>query len=122
MPPAPYYYAQNQIHNMKNFGPICKQHWPVDFNLFATTQRISNKTTTSSNNIKFSSTFNWTTNSTDNNNNLLMQIRLMKRLMSSESYAYLSPLIEELLAFEQSEDCLNLNIYAPLEGKYISFS
>lgn len=97
MPPTAYLYSNqspNQVHSMHRFGPICRQRFPVDIeHLIAAGNNLSR------------------------DDSLQMQLRLMKSMLPKETYAELRPFIKRLSAFEQSEDCLNLNIYAPPQGK-----
>lgn len=81
---------------MQDFGPICRQRFP-----FPIGQKERDK--------KSSEQFE-------------LQLALMRRLMPSDSFARSSALIRQLAQMEQSEDCLNLNVYAPLESKYNSRS
>lgn len=102
MPPTAFLYSNqppNQVHNMQKFGPICKQRFPVD---------VPNENLIASHSLN------------NRKDSLKIQLRLMKSLLPKESFAELSPFIKRLSAFEQSEDCLNLNVYAPLQGKFRS--
>lgn len=94
MPPTAYNYAPNQVHNSQEFGPICRQRFPIELaSLESGSQEVGTK-------------------------NLELELRLMRRMMTSETFAQLKPLIKELASSEQSEDCLNLNIFVPIQGKF----
>lgn len=48
----------------------------------------------------------------------------MRKLKANNIYHHLRPIISRLIksaSSEQSEDCLNLNIFVPLEGKSVCF-
>lgn len=93
MPPTAYHYGQSQVHNVRNFGPICPQQWPVT-------------------GLRFKQA-----NSASGQQERQQLVSLMARVLSRESQAYLRPLMSQLVNFEQSEDCLNLNIYTTLKGR-----
>lgn len=111
MPPTAYFYAPNQIHNMQQFGPICMQRWPVDppINLYPSDSRQANYTGYG---------FTADLNDTGLVRSQALLLRVMRKMMPEDSYNYLLPIFSRLFKREQSEDCLNLNIYAPIGGKY----
>lgn len=101
MPPTPFTYAPNQLHQAQRFGPICMQRFPIDLAL----EPAPLKTQSSSGDVEGATT-SWR-----------LQMNLMRKVVPHSLFTYLRPLISRLVAFEQSEDCLNLNIYTPIEGK-----
>lgn len=119
MPPTAHHYASNQVHDMLDFGPICWQRYPLGINLttqfsreYDTTKVVQQSHASSlSNQNSFRETSSESTG-------LDLNLRLMEKIVPRETFNYLSPLIRELATREQSEDCLNLNIYVPREGEY----
>ena len=132
MPPTAYHYAPNQVHNMQHFGPICRQRWPVDLaNHYSGSVGQTYESATQQMRASFgkfrphstaSNSREMLGASNSNSSDWDMQMRLMRRLMPKESYAHLRPLFKRLAAHEQSEDCLNLNIYTPIEGKWNTYT
>lgn len=101
MPPTAFYYAPNQIHNAQKFGPICKQRWPIELVGVEDSSQVEPEASASNSSL-----------------NLELQLRLIRRIMAGDTFTLLKPLIKQLARREQSEDCLNLNIYLPYKGKF----
>lgn len=130
MPPTVFHYQANQVHDMSKFGPICRQRFPIDLSLIESLDEM--KEFKQSNNFKLSSTSTSTLNRKEQLKNLefkllnssvfLKLMRSMKQLMPKENFVYLLPKIIGLVSSEQSEDCLNLNVYSPRQGKWIQIS
>lgn len=117
MPPTAYHYTPNQVHNMQKLGPICRQRWPVDsvygqspMQPMQPMQQQQQSFPVVGDETLATSAGNWQD----------LQLMLMKRLMPRRSFVHLRPLFKRLASMEQSEDCLNLNVYAPLEGKLLA--
>lgn len=110
MPPAPFVYAPNQLHAAQHYGPICPQRFPVDFS-HAQVEFLQQLMSQLVESAAANSTPTPTTP-------LEMQLSLMQKLLPDDLFDHNKHLVETLSRFEQSEDCLNLNIYAPEEGKF----
>ena len=108
MPPAPFKYAPNQTHRASSLGPICIQRWPIELpaSLVADSRAHLGRLAQVGPN-ENSSGDSW----------LEMQMNLMGRLVPKSLATHLASRMRSLSRLEQSEDCLNLNIYAPIEGK-----
>ena len=83
MPPTPYNYAPNRVHDAQHFGPICMQRFPMP--LPAAPSDLAGET--------FGE--------------------------AAREFGTKPETVRRLASRNQSEDCLNLNVYAPLEGKLL---
>lgn len=101
---------------MQQFGPICIQRLPFEPAARLATQaadaqqpagaRFRQEPATRPVASFAASSTNWPA-----------RMQIASGLMPSASFAYLRPLFKRLGEREQSEDCLNLNVYAPVEGE-----
>lgn len=95
MPPSPFYYSPDKTHEMLSFGPICRQRWP-SIPVAARLWSASNR-------------------SEPLKSNELLEA--WRKSMPRKVFAHFAPKYRLLSQFDQSEDCLNLNIFTPYEGK-----
>lgn len=110
MPPTPFHYAPNQVHNAQAFAPICRQRFPIDLrNLVANWKQSRHHQTSEAD------SFNQLIEGQNEN----WSMRLTKSLFPRRVYLELRELFRKLASFDQSEDCLNLNVYTPIEGKLL---
>lgn len=120
MPPTPYNYAANQLHDSTKFGPICMQRWPVDLSPQTKNHSWSSYSSTSTATATATASAAKTTATSSSEEPVAESVadELLAKTMPSTAFHYLRPLFRRLIAREQSEDCLNLNIYVPLSGKF----
>jgi len=109
MPPTPFVYAPNHLHEMHQFGPICPQRFPVDFSRpqLELMEQVLLRDELGKNLTEFRRQF------FDD-----LQGKLMKKLLPKGVFRHNVNLVRELNQFEQSEDCLNLNVFTPEEGEF----
>uniref|UniRef100_A0A6G1SIE4 Neuroligin-4, Y-linked n=1 Tax=Aceria tosichella TaxID=561515 RepID=A0A6G1SIE4_9ACAR len=139
MPPTPFNYAKQtaasrttttgsrssggnqipgQVHDMRQFGPICMQRFPME----PTREQAWPTTTTTTptggghqqqqhQHRSNSGPADWRAHRAE------LQLGLMERLLAPGLYRSWRPIVRKLTSrFVQSEDCLNLNIYTPIEA------
>jgi hypothetical protein len=107
MPPTPFNYARQSVanqsgaHDMRQFGPICMQRLPMEPP--PPEQMESGDEGGGDARAR----------------RLQLQLGLMERLLAPGLFRSWRPLVRRLTSrrFVQSEDCLNLNIYTPIEGE-----
>lgn len=155
MPPTPFAYAPNLVHDQRQFGPICPQRFPM-FALSTDsadhyTNQVGNfvdllAAAHSTLNLNASASTGTATatgtetetkagqvtkprrtkaTSSRNKSNLrnwekteaLLEL-VMQKILPEELFWQHKRQMEQLSLFNQSEDCLNLNIFTPEEGKY----
>lgn len=110
MPPTPFNYAPNQLHDARRFGHICMQRLPAGINRDQAELLAGRLGAPASSN-------KWAPDAgaRDHAKRLRdLQLELMGALLPEVGGRRAR--LRRLLELEQSEDCLNLNIYAPLEG------